>query len=277
MAINSIHKKMDLEHDLRNALNQNRFVLHYQPQIDLKTGKISGVEALLRLSQPNGTLLPPSEFITIAEETGLIVPIGEWVLFTACHQLHTWEKNARKLNLLTNPISLAVNFSARQLKEPDFVEMIKKTLARTKIAANHLELEVTENPIISNVNVVAQIFNQLHEIGVKISLDDFGIGFSSLNYLRQFPIDTLKIDISLIQNISDETDAEIIKSIIGMAHAKKISVIAEGVATSQQVEFLIKHHCDKGQSHYFSKPLPAHDIAMLLQENYHWEITQVSK
>lgn len=264
--INDIQQKVSLENRLRDALQHERFILHYQPQIDLKTGEMTGIEVLLRLLDAEGGLIFPSKFISIADETGLIVPIGEWVLRTACMQYKQWEQAFfTNANLSLHPIRLAVNISARQLKEADFVDNVKKILTETGFTPSNLELEITENPIISDIMGSANTLQQLKEIGAHIALDDFGVGYSSLNYLRQFNIDTLKIDQSLMTHVPAESvDGEIISSIIKMAHAMKISVVSEGAETKEQIDFLIKNHCDKVQCYYFSKPLSAENMTKLI-------------
>lgn len=272
--INYIHKKMILENELRDALQENKFILYYQPQIDLTTGKLSGVEALLRLLRPDGSLLLPKEFIPLTEETGLIVAIGEWVLVTACTQYKQWEKILHQdPTFKDHPLKLGINFSARQLKEPGFLEMIQNRLEKTQFSPANLEFEITEDPIISDIESSAKMLQQLKKMGIHIALDDFGVGYSSLNYLREFHIDTLKIDQSLIHRVPfDKADSQIISSIIKMAHAMQIIVIAEGVETKEQTQFLIEHQCDKAQSHYFSKPLSSEEMTKLLLEKKHWVV-----
>jgi diguanylate cyclase (GGDEF)-like protein len=269
--IKNIQKKINLEQELREALKNDKFILHYQPQVDLKTGKITGVEALLRLTRSDGSLLLPNEFITLAEETGLIVPIGEHVFYTACKNYKDWEKQFLKENGF--PLKLAVNFSARQLKEPNFLTMLQKIMKKTNFDPKNLEFEITEHPIIGDINASAQILKKLKSIGVHVALDDFGLGYSSLNYLRQFEIDTLKMEKSLVANVpNDKTDSEIVTSIIDMAHAMKIAVIAEGVEHKEQIEFLISQNCDKVQSYYFSEPLSFSSVTELLRKNVSWQV-----
>lgn len=269
--IRFIQKKMDCETELRHALADNKFILYYQPQIDLQSGEITGIETLVRLQRENGKTALPGEFMTIAEESGLIVPIGEWILRNACEQYKHWQLNDK------SNIRLAVNYSPRQLREPDFLQKTFNILKETKMNTHQIEFEVTERPIIQNMATCAKILRDLKNAGVRLALDDFGVGYSSLNYLRQFNFDTLKIDRSLLQNIpADDTDSEIIASIINMAHAMQIEVIAEGIETPEQTRFLRTHFCDKIQGNYFSTPLSADEMTKLLLEKKNWKLVDIS-
>ncbi|MHB1949197.1 MAG: two-component system response regulator, partial [Gammaproteobacteria bacterium] len=245
--VSTVQHEVCMKNYLHDALHLNKFFIFYQPQIDIKSGTIIGIEALLRLQGANGNMILPEKFISIADETGLIVPIGEWLLFTACAQFKSWNEILRKnVTYQNRPIKLAVNLSARQLIEDNLVESIKRILKKANFSPAQLELEITESPIIADVESSAEVLSQLKEMGISIALDDFGIGYSSLNYFRQFKIDTLKVDQSLIKNIPEnKIDSEMIISIIKLAHSLEINVIAEGVETEEQMQFLIIHGCDK--------------------------------
>lgn len=251
---------MILENNLRQALDHDEFFLVYQPQVDLETGKLVGLEALLRWKHPQMGLVPPDKFIRIAENDGLIVPIGHWVLKTACAQVHTWQQQG----LLTVPVS--VNVSAVQFRHERFLEMIRSVLQETRLAPEYLELELTESLLASNVDVMISVMRQLKEMGVKLSIDDFGTGYSSLSYLKQFPVSKLKIDRSFVQHAAlNPDDAAITSAIISLAKSLNLRVIAEGVETEEQMRFLRLHRCDEVQGYYFSKPLPADNMTAKLQ------------
>lgn len=258
---NNVSKKMYLENELRKALENNEFILYYQPQFNLDTGKIVGMEALIRWQHPEFGLISPAEFIPVAEETGLIIPIGEWVLKTACKQNKSWQEAGFP------SIYVAVNISAYQFQHKNFVETIKQVLKETKLDPQYLELEITESTV-QNMKELMVVLNELKTIGIKISLDDFGTGYSSLNVLRHLPIDTLKIDKSFVNDIMiDFNTAPIVKTIIDMGKNLKLNVIAEGIEKKEQVDFLKQNKCDIGQGYFFSHPLPAEDIIYCLEIN----------
>ncbi|MEO6423144.1 MAG: EAL domain-containing protein [Candidatus Nitrotoga sp.] len=254
-------ERLTLEKDLRQAINRQEFLLHYQPRVDLVSGEITGMEALVRWQHPDQGLLYPTTFIPVAEESGLIVPIGEWVLRTACEQNKAWQLAGHK------PVSIAVNLSARQFKQQDLVDIVTRILKETELDPSYLELELTESMVMHNVEMAIAILTQFSAIGVKLSIDDFGIGYSSLNYLKHFPISFLKIDQSFVRDITtNRDDAIIAKIIISMAHDLGLKVIAEGVETEGQNSFLCLHHCDEIQGYLFSKPIPAEELEILLKD-----------
>jgi diguanylate cyclase (GGDEF)-like protein/PAS domain S-box-containing protein len=254
--------RLTLENALRNALERGEFVLHYQPQVNLQTGAMVGMEALLRWQHPELGLIRPDRFIPLAEETGLIVPIGTWVLRTACAQAAAWQREGM------GNLRVAVNLSASQFAQRNFACVIAKTLEETGLAAALLDLELTENLVMTDVERTISILNDLRALGVRFSIDDFGTGYSSLSYLKRLPIDVLKIDRSFVNDIShNANDAAISRAIISLAHTLGIQVIAEGVETQAQCEFLSQNMCDEIQGYLFSEPLPASELEALLQED----------
>jgi len=246
-------ERLKVEGGLRHALERNEFVLHYQPQMDLASGRMVGVEALLRWQPPGTTAISPADFIPIAEESGLIVPIGEWVLRTACAQHVAWKETGFP------EVRMAVNLSARQFRQKGLEQMIARVLQETGCKATCLELEITESVIMDDPESATETLKKLSDMGVQLSIDDFGTGYSSLSYLKRFPIHLLKIDRSFVSDITtDPDDAAIVKGIIALAQSMKLKIIAEGVETTEQLEFLRKQQCDYMQGYYFSKPrLPA--------------------
>ncbi len=254
-------ERLMLEGGLRRALEQREFLLHYQPRVDLRTGEITGMEALVRWQHPEMGLISPVRFIPVAEEAGLIVPLGEWVLRTACEQNKSWQRAGLK------PVCVAVNLSARQFRHQDLVQVVAGILKETDLDPCYLELEMTESLIMQNVEETIATLTRLKAMGVKLSIDDFGTGYSSLSYLKRFPIDMLKIDQSFVCNITtDPDDAAIAKTIISMAHDMQLKVIAEGVETGEQKSFLRLRHCDEMQGYFFSRPVPAGEFEVLLLE-----------
>ncbi len=253
-------ERLRIETALRNALERNQFVLYYQPQLDLESGCIVGVEALLRWRHPELGMVAPHRFIALAEDTGLIVPIGAWVLRQACAQMQAW--HAAGLGTLR----LAVNLSARQFNEPNLVALIAGVLAETGLAPACLELELTESLFMHDVALAVGQLHDMKALGVQLSIDDFGTGYSSFAYLRTFPINVLKIDRSFVGDVaSDLDDAAIVVSIIALAHNLKLRVVAEGVETAEQLDYLRRHGCDEAQGFYFSHPLPAQEVELLLR------------
>ncbi|PPA69479.1 bifunctional diguanylate cyclase/phosphodiesterase [Jeotgalibacillus proteolyticus] len=247
----AVTRKMKLEIGLRKALEREEFTVAYQPQINVISNEIIGSEALLRWNHPEWGLISPSEFIPIAEETGLILPIGEWILKEACLQNKEWQKQGFE------DMRIAVNISSRQFKQSDLIDRVKKILKETGLAPHHLELELTESIIQDSKHAVEKM-QQLKDMGIHLSIDDFGTGYSSLNYLKTFPIHTLKIDRSFTRNIfTDSKDASLVETIITMAHNLNLKVIAEGVETIEQLQFLQQKQCNEAQGYYFSHPISA--------------------
>jgi diguanylate cyclase len=256
----AIMKGMALESNLRKAITNQELTLFYQPKLDLSTGKVTGMEALVRWQHPEAGMIPPLKFIPLAEETGLILPIGEWVLRAACEQNKSWQEAG------LDPIRVAVNLSPRQFQQENLIPMIKQILDETNLKAEYLELEITESISMQNADQVIMKLHELKKIGVEISIDDFGTGYSSLNYLTKFPINTLKIDKSFVNSIADDQGTSIVKAIIALAHNLKLKVVAEGVETQEQIDFLKEHKCDEIQGFYFSQPLPVDRFGQLLAE-----------
>ncbi|WP_226677843.1 sensor domain-containing protein [Mesobacillus jeotgali] len=254
-------RKMELENGLRKALEQNQLMLHYQPQVNLETGKIIGVEALVRWVHPEKGLISPAEFIPMAEETGLIVPLGKWVLEKAAAQNKVWQEKGY------SPIPMSVNISVRQLQEDTFIDCVKQVLIDTQLAPNYLDFEITES-VMQNSEKTALILDQLKELGITLAIDDFGTGYSSLSLLKHFPIDKIKIDKSFVDDIIHHSNqGAMVKTIIDMGHNLEFSVIAEGVEEREQVEFLLKNGCVIGQGYHFSRPLPMEEMEQLLINN----------
>jgi len=255
-------ERLAMESTLRGALERDEFVLHYQPKIDLGSRRVVGMEALVRWQHPASGLIPPAQFIPIAEETGLIVPIGEWVMRTACAQSKSWREQGLP------PLRIAVNLSPRQFAHEGLLLDVKKILSEAGLDSAALELEVTEGMVMHDPEHAAIVLGELKTAGVTLSIDDFGTGYSSLSYLKRFPIDSLKIDRSFVKDLPlDAEDAAITQAIIVMAHSLGLKVIAEGVETEAQAAFLRMYGCDEAQGYHFSKPVPAHEIARLLLDS----------
>ena len=251
--------RLNLERDMRRALENGEFLLHYQPQVNLASGAITGVEALVRWRQPERGIVSPGEFIPLAEETGLIVPLGEWVLREACRQAKAWRDAGLP------EIVMSVNLSARQFRQPGLTQTILGVLAETGLEARFLEMEITESMVMHDPGSAIAVLNELRQHGITFAMDDFGTGYSSLNYLKRFPIHKLKIDQSFVRNIpADPDDAAIANAVIKLGHGLKLTVIAEGVETTEQRAFLRKHGCDEMQGYLFSRPVPAEEMGALL-------------
>lgn len=254
-------KRLTLENSLRQALEHNEFLLHYQPLVDPVTRKMLGVEALLRWQHPTLGLIPPQEFIPVAEETGLILPIGDWVLYAACQQNKIWQDQG----LL--PVNMAVNLTSKQLSQQNFVAKVVNVLQQTKLDPKYLELEMTESTIIEGSDRVIRVMQEFKNMDIKLVVDDFGTGYSSLNYINRLPIDKIKIDRSFVTEISsNSTGVAVILAILVMAKSLNIRSLAEGVETKEQLEFLRENHCDEIQGYYFSRPQSAENITKILCE-----------
>jgi diguanylate cyclase (GGDEF)-like protein len=255
-------ERLVLENDLRHALERQEFELHYQPKMNMQENRVVGMEALIRWRHPQKGLIPPAEFIPLAEETGLIVPIGRWVIEEACAQNKAWH------DIGLTKLRVAVNISGVQFRQDDLLASIDQALARSGLAPEFLEVEITESVVMKNAAEAIVTLEHLRRAGVHISIDDFGTGYSSLSYLKRFPINTLKIDRSFIQDVSkDRDDAAIVRAIIGLAHNLRLTVVAEGVETRQQLQFLQLLGGDEYQGYYLSKPLPAAEFEKFLQAN----------
>ena len=246
--------------DLRRALRKNEFIIHYQPQVDIPSGRVVAAEALVRWEMPGVGLVPPLDFIPLAEQTGFIVPIGEWVLRAACEQARAWQKSGLP------PLIMAVNLSARQFQQQDLASQIADALKKSELAPQQLDLEITESHAMQDADFTLSVFHDLQAMGVRISIDDFGTGYSSLGFLKQFPINTLKIDRSFVKDLAtDAKDEAIVSAVIVLAHRLNLDVVAEGVETVAELDILRKHQCNRMQGYYFSKPLPAVELELLLR------------
>jgi len=261
-----VQRRLEMEADLRRAIQQNEFVVYYQPRCDLNTGKIIGAEALIRWRHPTMGLVSPAEFIPLAEETGLINPIGEWVLQSACETAHRWH------HMGYSDILVSVNVAARQLQSNQLREVVAKCLATSRLTPSLLELELTESDVMKDPGAALKVLQEIKALGVRISLDDFGTGYSSLSYLKRFPVDCLKIDRSFIRDITiDPEDAAIAQMIVALGHNLKQTVVAEGVETRAQLNFLKAHHCDQMQGYLFSPPVQANEFEAMLLSGKHLE------
>ena len=253
-------ERLNMQNLLRYALERQELLLHYQPKVKVKSGQIIGAEALIRWNSKELGLVSPSQFIPLAEKTGLIVPLGEWVLKTACTQNKAWQDQG------IPPLVMSVNLSPRQLRQKNLMAMITGVLDKIGLAPRFLELEITESMIMHHADKAIAILQQLHQLGIHLSIDDFGTGYSSLAYLKRFPVQKLKIDQSFVRDLTvNADDASIVTAIIAMAKSLGLEVVAEGVETKEELAFLSKLHCDEYQGYYFSKPVPAEEFARLMQ------------
>lgn len=259
-----IAAKLELENMVKTALNGQQFVLHYQPKVDLTTGKIVGAEALIRWKHPERGLVAPIEFIPLAEETGLVVPIGAWVINAVCAQQAAWLKEQVPI------VPVALNLSSVQFKESNMLKTVRTALIKHTLSANWIELELTESLVMQNPEEAEKTMRDFRKLGLHLSLDDFGTGYSSLAYLKRFPFDAVKIDRAFVTDITQNPeDAAIASAIIGMAHSLRMQVIAEGVETEAQLKFLHARHCDQIQGYFFSRPIPAEEFKNMLCEDKH--------
>jgi EAL domain-containing protein (putative c-di-GMP-specific phosphodiesterase class I) len=244
--------RLSFENGLRHALDRQEFVVHYQPQVSIESGRLVGMEALVRWNHPDRGLVAPGEFIPLAEDSRLIIPLGQWILATACRQAVRWHETG------LDRLRVAVNLSVRQLQHPDLIRHVEEALSGAGLPPTLLELEVTESAAMQNVELTLSALVALREMGVRISMDDFGTGHSSLSHLKQFPVDAVKIDKSFVHDMTvDPYDAVIVSSVIDMAHSLRLKVLAEGVETPEQFQFLRQRGCDEAQGYLFSEPRPA--------------------
>ena len=255
-----ILKRRRIETDLTRALEASEFVLHYQPKINLAAGRIAGVEVLIRWQHPEQGLVPPADFIPVAEQTGQIVPIGAWVLDQACRQVKAWQDEGLP------PIKLAVNLSAVQFGEKGLPELVQSCLADSGLDPKFLELEITESVIMNDVAATTEILNRLNGLGIDLSIDDFGTGYSSLSYLALFPVNRIKIDKSFVDGIGQSSGSEAIaKAVVTLGHSLSMEVTAEGVETEAQANYLHDLECDEIQGYFYSKPLKVEEIPDLIR------------
>ncbi|WP_448564521.1 putative bifunctional diguanylate cyclase/phosphodiesterase [Trichothermofontia sp.] len=263
---------LQLDNDLRRAVERQEFVLYYQPIVCLMTGQITGFEALIRWQHPQRGLVPPDTFITLAEETGLIIPIGDWLLLEACQQAKRWQQQFPQLS----PLTMSINLASQQFSQPNLVKKVGTILAETGIAPGTLNLEITEGTIMENIQLSREIFSALKQLNLKLCIDDFGTGYSSLSYLHRFPLDILKVDRSFVNSINPhadshgETGIEITQTIIMLAHNLGLHVVAEGIETIEQLQYLRERNCEYGQGYWFSPPLPSDEVEALLTANPTW-------
>ena len=254
--------RLELENGLRRALELREFVLYYQPKVDVRSGRIDSAEALVRWRHPTRGLIPPMEFVPLAEETGLILPIGEWVIREACRQAYAWQAAGLR------PLRIAVNLSAKQFRQTNLVEIVRTALRLARLEPRYLEIELTESAVMQDAEQSIQILRELSELGVRISVDDFGTGYSSLSYLRRLPLDKLKIDRAFIRELAtSRDDAEIVRAIVSLAHTLHLKVIAEGVETPDQLEFLRTLGCDQYQGYHYSPPVPSNAFVAMMREH----------
>ncbi|HEY9738737.1 MAG TPA: bifunctional diguanylate cyclase/phosphodiesterase [Trichocoleus sp.] len=257
-----LQERLAFESELYGALERNEMTVYYQPLIDLRSQQITAVEALARWQHPTMGMISPAKFIPIAEANGLIVPIGEWVLQTACAQNRAWQLAGLP------PVRMSVNLSARQFEEPHLVERVSQILVETGLEADYLELEVTESSLMADIQRSVSTLNQLRELGISLALDDFGTGYSSLNYLKRFPVNMLKIDRSFVQDVMSNPDSTAVtEAIIALAKSLRLNITAEGIETQEQLAYLQKQGCQEGQGFYFSRPAPADAIAHMLKKS----------
>ena len=257
-AVDRLHKEMKL----RNALTDNELELYYQPKVHLDTGEVMGVEALVRWHDPENGMIPPGEFIPLAEETGLILPMSEWILEQACYQVVSWQQS------LSTPLKMAVNLSVRQFQDPLFVQNVADILRKTGVNPALIELEITESMLMENMDTVLPMLDELKQLGVSLAIDDFGTGYSSLAYLKKMPIDVLKVDRAFVQDLPhDQNDCAITRAVILMAQQLGLNVVAEGIEDLTQAEFLTDNGCQLGQGFYYSRPLRLGDLESLLADS----------
>jgi EAL domain-containing protein (putative c-di-GMP-specific phosphodiesterase class I) len=257
-------RRFELEADLRQAVKKEQLRLFYQPELDLVTGRVVGFEALVRWEHPTRGLVPPNDFIPLAEETGEIVAIGQWVLAEACRQTRAWQSSLPQLGRFT----MAVNLSAKEFMEPDLTWRVAKTLRNAGVRPDMLRIEITESVLMRDVALARKVFFELKGLGVEIAIDDFGTGYSSLNYLRRLPTDVLKVDRSFVTDVDhDEREASIVRAVVNVAKALDLKVVAEGIERPEQVQILADIGCSTAQGFYFSRPQPAELMTTFVGEH----------
>ncbi|MGL5510086.1 MAG: EAL domain-containing protein, partial [Microcoleaceae cyanobacterium] len=267
----AVKKRFELENDLRIAIENKEFVVYYQPIVDLQVGEIRGFEALVRWFHPKRGMISPADFIPLAEETGLIVTIGLWVLEVSCKQLKQWTDLMVSQELPSLPLKISVNLSVKQFTQANLIDQIDQILVNTPLFGPQLKLEITESAIMDNPQVANRILQQLKERKIQLSIDDFGTGYSSLSYLHRFPVDTLKIDRSFVQRVGEAgQNTEIIKAIIDLAHHLQMNSVAEGIETQEQLSLMRDLGCEYGQGFLFAKALPVDEATAILYKNPHW-------
>ena len=260
-------KRLQLEADLHEAINNLEFELYYQPIISLKTGSVAGFEALVRWQSPTRGFISPGAFIPVAEETGLIIPMGKWILATACAQMYSWQQQFPHCSSML----MSVNLSSKQFSQPDLVEQIEKILQTSGLDSQNLKLEITESMVMDNVENTIILLHRLKDLGIKMSMDDFGTGFSSFSYLHRFPMDTLKVDRSFVSNMGKgDKNKEIVSTIVMLAHKLGMDVVAEGIETDEEKQILQNLNSEYGQGYFFAKPLAAKDATQLLADRTSW-------
>jgi EAL domain-containing protein (putative c-di-GMP-specific phosphodiesterase class I) len=259
---------LQLETDLRRAIDRSEFFIEYQPIVSFETGRLTGFEALVRWQHPERGLIPPDKFIAVAEETGCIISIGRWVLFEACRQMQEWSERYP----MRQPLYVSVNLSSKQFSQPNLLEEIVQTLKATRLDPRSLKLEITESIVMENIEMANGMLEQIRALGVELSIDDFGTGYSSLSYLHRLPIDTLKIDRSFVTRMNEfNENKEIVRTIIMLAQNLGKSVVAEGVETKEQVEALRELRCHSGQGYLFSAPLTPEAADKLIESMTNWK------
>jgi EAL domain-containing protein (putative c-di-GMP-specific phosphodiesterase class I) len=257
----AVVERMALQSELTRAIERDQLTVHYQPVVALDSGRLTGVEALVRWQHPQRGLVPPASFIPLAEQTGLIIPLGHWVLEAACRQVHQWEQAG-----LGGGLDLNVNASVRQLKEPAFVATVAEVLQQTGLQPGRLILEITESLLMENLDALLEVLHQLRGLGVRLAIDDFGTGYSSLAYLVKLPVQVLKIDRSFITGLHDDpNNLTLVRSILALARDLQLQTVAEGIEQAHLAEELHQLGCQKGQGYWFSRPLPAADLEQLLR------------
>jgi EAL domain-containing protein (putative c-di-GMP-specific phosphodiesterase class I) len=260
-------ERLRLETDLRRAVEQGEFLLHYQPVVSLRTGRVTGLEALIRWQHPERGLVHPADFIPIAEETGLILPIGKWVLLEACERIKAWqEAYPRK-----EPLTMGVNLSVKQFAQPDLIDQIKTAIETTGVAPGSLQLEITESSIIDKGRAAISILSRIRELGPQVYLDDFGTGYSSLSYLHGLPIDAIKIDRAFVSSMdTDDKNLRLVRTILTLAEIVGVRAEAEGISTSEQLRELRALNCEQGQGYLFSAPITRDAVEEVLAANPVW-------